>query len=237
MFRRLEQISGQRKNLIVSGCLAAVEAEEVVKRAPDAMIIPPKDYSSFGLLVKEAFGVGDLTERPTLPGEITATLPISQGCLGACSYCITKKARGVLTSYALQDIISNARSAIENGAKEVLVTSQDTACYGFDSGRTLADVLNGVTSIPGDFMVRVGMMNPDSLSKMIEEFIPAFAGPKIYQFVHLPIQSGSERVLEGMNRGYKIGEYRNLIDKIRTESPSLTLSTDVIDRFSGGNGR
>ncbi len=122
---------------------------------------------------------------------------------------------------------------MENGARELLLTAQDTACYGFDLGIDLSDLLLPLTALPGDFMVRVGMMNPDHLGRIIKRFVPTWATEKVYQFVHLPVQSGSTMVLEGMKRGYRPEHFASLVSTLREASPSMTLSTDIITGFPG----
>jgi len=232
MLKRMGEISSQRKHLVVSGCMAAIQADAIVKKAPNAMIIAPRDYGSFTELIESSVGRADLIPL-FRPAPISATLPISQGCVGACSYCITKAARGTLASYPIEDLVASARKHIDSGSREILVTAQDTACYGFDSGKNLSSVLSSLVEIPGDFMVRVGMMNPDNLARVIDDLIPAWMHPKVYKFIHLPVQSGSDDVLDAMNRGYKADEFAALVSKLREACPNMTLSTDVITGFPG----
>jgi MiaB-like tRNA modifying enzyme len=233
MVKRMSELSGQRKKLIVVGCMASVQPDDVVKSAPQALIMAPRDYSEFDSLVEENFGRGDAPPTPIQPSSVTAVLPISQGCVGNCSYCITKQARGTLTSYPVEDLVSAARASLKGGAREILVTAQDTACYGFDRRTDLSHLLNALTSLDGDFMLRVGMMNPDNLSQIVDAFIPSWTSPKVYQFLHLPVQSGSDAVLEAMNRGYVSEQFVDLVARLRQASPSMTLATDVITGFPG----
>jgi threonylcarbamoyladenosine tRNA methylthiotransferase CDKAL1 len=234
MLKRMSELSGQRKKLIVAGCMASVQPDEIVKRAPQALIIAPRDYAGFEASVRESFGPGEgnaiaLMRSPT----VTAVLPVAQGCVGNCSYCITRQARGMLSSYSVESVAANARKALDAGARELLVTAQDTACYGFDRGQDLSDLLRAITALEGDFMVRVGMMNPDNLARVIGRFVPSWTSPKVYQFIHLPVQSGSDAVLEGMNRGYTVAGFEALVSQLRINSPDMVLSTDVITGFPG----
>lgn len=233
MLKRMAELNGQRKKLVVVGCMASVQPDEIVKHAPNAFIMAPRDYSSFSSMVESNFGRGDPPPIVIQPAPVTAVLPVAQGCTGACSYCITRFARGTLRSYPLADIEGAARSALRSGARELLVTAQDTACYGFDAGTDLSTLLDRITALPGGFMVRVGMMNPDNLGRIIDRFLPSWASPKVYQFIHLPVQSGSAAVLEAMNRGYRPEDFVSLVRRSRVASPSMTLSTDVITGFPG----
>ncbi len=231
MLKRMAELSAQRKGLVVTGCMASIQTDEIVRAAPKALIMAPRDYQHFPGLVEDHFGCG--TGTMVLPSPTTLILPIAQGCIGNCTYCITKLARGTLSSYPMADIISQAQHGIEEGARELLVTAQDTACYGFDLGTDLPALLGSLTELPGEFMVRVGMMNPDNLSRIVDRLLPAWTSPKVYQFLHLPVQSGSPAMLEAMNRGYGPGDFISLAKRLRRASPHMTLATDVIVGFPG----
>ena len=227
MLKRAKEISESGKKLVVTGCMAAIQPDELRKISPDAQILAPRDYEKFPSLIGGSSI--PIIRNPT----VTSVLPISQGCLGACTYCITRFARGSLSSYPLHDLVSEADIAISTGTKELLITSQDTACYGFDIGLELADLLNSLTAIPGKFMIRIGMMNPNNLIRTLDKFIQAWSSPKIYKFIHLPVQSGSPDILNSMNRQYSPDDFKNLVNKLRRNFPELMLSTDVITGFPG----
>ncbi len=233
MLRRLEELSAQRKNVIVTGCLAAVQSGEAVRRAPNALVVPPRSYISFTELVEERYGPVEADAVIALPTATSAVVPIAQGCLGNCSYCITRLARGTLFSYPPEGIVEEARRHLEAGAGELLLTAQDTAAYGMDRGTDLGGLLGAITSIPGDFRIRVGMMNPQSLAPVLPSFLSAWLSPKVYQFIHLPVQSGSDRILRAMNRRHTVKEFEALADKLRSASPGMSLATDVITGFPG----
>lgn len=234
MLKRLEELSRQRRNIIVTGCLAAIQSDEAVKCAPDALIIPPRSYDSFIELVEERFGPAEQPPTIMVPASSTsAILPIAQGCLGDCSYCITKLARGRLVSYPLDRLVEDARRHLSSGASELLITAQDTAAYGMDRNTDLGELLSAIAALPGDFRVRVGMMNPQSLEPILPSFLGAWRSAKLYQFVHLPVQSGSGRMLEAMNRHHAPKDFELLVEKLRAESPDMCLATDVIVGFPG----
>ncbi len=231
MLKRMAEISAQRKELLVAGCMASIQADEIIKVAPKALIMAPRDYQRFPSLVEEHFGCGG--SAVVLPSSITFVLPIAQGCIGNCTYCITKLARGTLSSYPINDILAQAQHGLDGGARELLVTAQDTACYGFDLGTDLPHLLSSLTDLHGEFMVRVGMMNPDNLLRIIDRFLPTWTSPKVYQFLHLPVQSGSPAMLEAMSRGYGPEDFTPLAEKLRRASPRMTLATDIIVGFPG----
>lgn len=231
MLKRMAELSAQHKGLVVTGCMASIQADEIIKAAPKAFIMAPRDYQRFPVLVEEQFGCG--AGAVALPSPITFVLPIAQGCIGNCTYCITKLARGTLSSYPKADVLDQAKKGLKGGARELLVTAQDTACYGFDLGTDLPDLLSSLTDLPGEFMVRVGMMNPDNLSRIVDRFLPTWTSPKVYHFLHLPVQSGSPVMLEAMNRGYRPQDFVSLAERLRRASPHMTLATDVIVGFPG----
>jgi MiaB/RimO family radical SAM methylthiotransferase len=119
------------------------------------------------------------------------------------------------------------------GAKEFWVTSQDTACYGRDIGTNLAALLNASGDVEGDFRVRVGMMTPSMVTDILDELIAAFENSKIFKFVHLPVQSGDNRVLKRMRRFYTVQDFKEIVDAFRTAFPDVTLATDIICGFPG----
>lgn len=232
MLKRMREVSGHEKRLIVTGCMASAQHNEISEAVPDAIIIPPSEYESFVQIMTERFGVGDFVGIFE-PDVVSAIVPIAQGCLGSCTYCITRIARGKLKSYNMESIVDNCRSSISGGARELLITAQDTACYGLDTGHTLAELLLRITEISGTFRIRIGMMNPDSLEKIIADFVPVWNNDKVYKFLHLPVQSGSNRILKAMGRRYSVNDFRRQVQMFRERLQDFTLSTDVIVGFPG----
>lgn len=232
MLKRMKEISKQGKQLIVSGCMAAVQPDQVMETAPNALVISPFEYDLFTPLVTEHFGVGNFT-RILEPDFVTAIVPIAQGCLGSCTYCITRIARGKLKSYGMESVVKSCKESVSQGAKELLITAQDTACYGLDVGHNLAELIDAISDIPGKFRMRIGMMNPDSLHKVIDDLILSWDSEKVYKFLHLPVQSGSDRVLKAMGRHYTVDDFKAQVARFRKRYRNLTLSTDVITGFPG----
>lgn len=162
--------------------------------------------------------------------KLTATIPISEGCIGACSYCCVKNARGDLNCYKPDSIIETAKHYLQQGIKQIYLTSQDCSIYEYDSTQ-LADLLRKIQNLPYDFLLRLGMINPRFLHQNLDQIIEILSFDKVYQFIHLPIQSGSSRVLRKMNRPYKISDIIGKIATLREKFPYLTISTDIICGF------
>lgn len=161
----------------------------------------------------------------------TAIVPIAEGCISACSYCATKHARGTLTSYQPQQIVDLIKTLVKNDKKKILLTAQDTGCYGFDIGTNLAELLEKIVAIEGNFTVRVGMMNPQHVKGQLDNLIKVFKNPKIMPFLHIPVQSGSDKVLKDMKRGYNVADFLDIVRKFKREIPDLYFSTDIIVGF------
>jgi threonylcarbamoyladenosine tRNA methylthiotransferase CDKAL1 len=232
ILRRLRQLQDDGKRLVIIGCMASVAKEQLMGDFPGALICGTSDYPALPSMLRREFGI--IGRSVDIAGPMgPAVLPIAQGCNGSCTYCITKLARGDLNSYPLEALVESSRKVISQGAKEIFVTSQDTAGYGMDGEERLPDLLKAICDIPGDFRVRVGMMNPDNLKEIIDGMAEVYHHPKLYRFLHLPVQSGSDRIIREMGRAYTVKEYLELIGRMRAAVPELTLSTDVITGFPG----
>ncbi|UCC58074.1 MAG: tRNA (N(6)-L-threonylcarbamoyladenosine(37)-C(2))-methylthiotransferase [Candidatus Bathyarchaeum sp.] len=232
------------KRLVVTGCLPLinferlkneVEFDGVTGPAPGARIVEVIRRVDGGEKVVYLGGIS----RPSLflprvpVNRLVSVVPINYGCLGECSYCCVFFARGQLKSNLIPEIVERVKQDLNSGAKEVWLTSQDTACYGKDVGTSLADLLRRVCEIEGNFFVRVGMMTPNQVMGILDELIEAYKGEKIFKFLHLPVQSGDDDVLKLMNRRYTVNEFKEIAHAFREEIPRITLSTDVICGFSG----
>ncbi len=227
------------KKIIVSGCMVEIDPEKLDKIGPNCSWIGPHQLSKAADVVNGAY-CGEVVRECGFSKESKVGVPkltddslihiiqICEGCLGACTFCCTRFARGPLNSYPIADIVEEARQAIENGACEIQLTAQDTAAYGKDSGEKLSDLIKEVANLDGDFRVRVGMMHPKNVLSDVDEIIDAIKHPKVYDFIHLPIQSGSDKVLSEMRRGHTIDQYLDIVSRFKSEIPDLTLAVDVI---------
>ncbi len=234
--KRLRELSKLGKKLVITGCMAAVHRKELKEEFPDAILVPPTFYIFIPELIegKEVkLRYVPKADLPKLPSVI-CTIPIGEGCNQDCSYCVTKIARGrIVRSYPMELILRDVRRAVSLGAKEIRLSSQDTAVYGTDLGYSLADLIKEITKIPGNFKVRVGMMNPHNAIKIWDELLDAFSSEKVYKFLHIPVQSGSERILKRMKRGHGRAEYIYIVNSFRSNFEKSTISTDIIVGFPG----
>ena len=227
------------KKIIVGGCMVEIDPEKLDSIGPNCSWIGPHQLNKAADVVKQTY-CGDVVRERGFSKESKVGVPkvsddglihiiqICEGCLGVCSFCCTRFARGPLNSYPIEDIKEEARKAIENGAREIQLTAQDTAAFGRDTGEKLADLIKEVANLDGEFRVRVGMMHPKNILSDVDEIIDAIKHPKVYNFIHLPIQSGSDKVLKEMRRGHTVDQYLEIVNKFKSEIPDLTLATDII---------
>ena len=236
--------SPRDKRLVVTGCLPLINFERLQKEvALDGIVGPAPGEMVVEVLRRVAAGekvvfLGDGSKPglclPHVPlNPVVSVVPINYGCLGNCAYCCVHFARGTLRSYSVDEIVERVKHDLVSGAKEVWLTSQDTACYGRDIGTNLAQLLRSVCEVEGNFFVRIGMMNPDHVLDMLDELVEAYLCKKVFKFLHLPVQSGDDTVLGLMNRRYTVEEFKAVVEAFRQKIPQLTLSTDVICGFPG----
>lgn len=227
VLKRIRKAS-ESKNIIVAGCLPAAQPN-LISMLTDSKNLIETITPNF---LDDEFDYD-------LDGVI-GTVNISNGCVGDCSYCIVKRARGDLVSYSPNDILGAFKGLLKKGAKEIRMTAQDCSAYGLDTNVNtnknninlrLPDLIKDVTSIKGDFQVRIGMMNPDTIRDIQNELIDAFNHPKVFKFLHVPVQSGSNRILQLMNRNYEVSDFLKVINGFRNKLSDITLSTDFIIGF------
>ncbi|MDT7905355.1 MAG: tRNA (N(6)-L-threonylcarbamoyladenosine(37)-C(2))-methylthiotransferase [Sulfolobales archaeon] len=235
MKQRIRELRRTGKRLVVAGCLAGALPATVSALAPEASILGPQAVERIAEVVEspERQVILEGTKAVKVPRMLEGKIfivPIADGCAGECSFCITKLARRKLRSYPMREIVEAVKEAVAKGAVEVELTAQDTAAYGLDLGGKvrLPDLVEKVAEIEGNFMVRVGMMTPEQAMSIVDGLVEALNMEKVYKFVHLPVQSGSDKVLKLMNRKYTIDEYKRLVKELRSKVPGLSVATDII---------
>jgi threonylcarbamoyladenosine tRNA methylthiotransferase CDKAL1 len=218
MLRLIERLRDMP--LYVTGCMAEVQKDRILEVASPRFIRP-------GEIRDEYRGVN--TINPAYVGLVQ----IASGCPGKCSYCITRHARGPLNSFPPEEIVDRTARLVRGGACEIRITAQDVSSWGIDRGSDLCELLGKLCRIPGDFYIRLGMMNPATLLPLLPRIIPLFQEEKVFKFLHVPVQSGSDRVLARMQRRYQVADLEQIAAGFRNEFPSLYLMTDLIPGFPG----
>ncbi len=161
------------------------------------------------------------------------SVPIMYGCDNHCTYCIVPYVRGSEVSRKSQDIVADVTALVEQGAKQVMLLGQNVNSYGksLDSGEDFLSLLKAVCDIPGEFRVDFLSSHPRFFSIELLDFIGQ--NPKMSKFIHLPLQSGCDRILKAMGRGYTVEDYRALVNHARKHYPDINFSSDIIVGFPG----
>jgi MiaB-like tRNA modifying enzyme len=157
---------------------------------------------------------------------------ISHGCDGRCSYCCVRLAKGKLHCYPPKDILKDAGNAIKDGCREIWLTSQDNAAYNHN-GKGLPWLIDKICRLDYDFKIRIGMMDPNNVIKIMDDLIEVYKNDKVYKFLHLPVQSGSDKILKKMRRKYRVSDFLEIVSEFRKSIPPITLSTDIIVGLPG----
>ena len=240
MMHRIKSLKS--KPLIVAGCLPKAEKDTVERFSEKASLLGPNSLGKTLQVINStmngkkqiALEDSDLS-KIGLPkvrlNPAVGIVEIASGCMSECTFCQTKLSKGDLSSYRLGDIVRQVKTEIREGCKEVWLTSTDNGCYGFDIGTDLPSLINTVVEIPGNFMVRVGMMNPMYMPRIKERLIESFDNVKVFKFIHVPVQCGSDKVLQDMKRGHTEGAFREIVKKVRERFGQFTISTDIIVGF------
>jgi len=232
MLERIRALSGVGKKVIVTGCMATAQRGLAASLVGAENVVPLES-----LLTPQECKAEDDWSRivpplPSRPLGRTAVVPIARGCLGSCSYCIVRRAVGPLRSHSIAALVTHIEEMVRGGAAEAYLTSQDLAAFGTDNGETLVELLEAISSIPGDFRVRLGMMTPNGAAPIIDEILRLFERDrKFYRFLHLPLQSGDDDILKVMGRGYGRADFLSIVERARARVSSLTVTTDIIVGF------
>ena len=240
MMHRIKSL--ETKPLIVAGCLPKAEKENVAKFTKNASLLGPNslgktlDVINSTLLGRKQIALEDSDlSKVGLPkvrlNSAVGIVEIASGCMSECTFCQTKLAKGDLSSYRLGDIVRQVQTEIKEGCKEVWLTSTDNGCYGLDIGTDLPTLVNAVSEIQEDFMIRVGMMNPMYMPRIKQNLIDSYDNEKVFKFLHIPVQSGSDKVLNDMKRGHTSQTFREIVNKTKGKFENFTISTDIIVGF------
>ncbi len=240
MINRIKKLKS--KPLIVAGCLPKAEKSTVEKFGPHASLLGPNsigktlDVISSTLKGKKRIELEDSdVAKVGLPkvrlNPVVGIVEIAGGCMSECTFCQTKLSKGDLRSYRIGDIVRQVKYDVDNGCKEIWLSSTDNGCYGFDIGTDLPRLISAVGEIERDFMIRIGMMNPMYMPRIRDGLLRSFENTKVFKFLHIPVQSGSNRVLKEMKRGHTSQVFRDANDKFRKKFGRFTISTDIIVGF------
>jgi tRNA-2-methylthio-N6-dimethylallyladenosine synthase len=241
--RRLKEqraAEGGRMILAVAGCVAQAEGEQILARAPYVdIVLGPQTYHRLPEMVARAARAGETVIDTDFPAEdkfdflpdaaapqgITAFLTIQEGCDKFCSFCVVPYTRGAEQSRPAGAIIAEARRLVAQGAREITLLGQNVNAWHGDQGG-LGRLLRDLAKLPGLLRLRYTTSHPRDMD---DALIAAHRDlPTLMPFLHLPVQSGSDRIIRAMNRGHSVVDYLRLVGKLRAARPDIALSSDFI---------
>ncbi|CDP52153.1 tRNA-i(6)A37 methylthiotransferase [Devosia sp. DBB001] len=250
--RDKRRAAGEDMMIGVAGCVAQAEGEEIIRRSPAVdLVFGPQSYHRLPDLVTRALNGQVIdTEFPpedkfehlpapkkevTISRGLTAFLTVQEGCDKFCSFCVVPYTRGAEVSRPVSQVLAEARNLVEAGVKELTLLGQNVNAYHglTESGRAmgLGELLYKLAEIPGLERLRYTTSHPRDMDDALIEAHRDL--DKLMPYLHLPVQSGSDRILKAMNRRHDRDEYLRLIERIKTARPDLALSGDFIVGFPG----
>ncbi len=240
---RLRRDGGTQPMIAVAGCVAQAEGAEVARRAKVDIVVGPQAYHNLPDLVARAArgeaaldtGMPLLSKFGAMPARrkvaASAFLTVQEGCDKFCTYCVVPYTRGAEISRPFAAIVDEARALIDAGAKELILLGQNVNAWADGEGRGLDHLIRALDALPGLIRIRYMTSHPND---MTEGLIRAHAEVEtLMPYLHLPVQSGSDRVLKAMNRSHSAESYQRIIDRVRGARPDIAISGDFIVGFPG----
>ncbi|RLG21607.1 threonylcarbamoyladenosine tRNA methylthiotransferase [Candidatus Micrarchaeota archaeon] len=216
------------KRVILLGCLPRINPK--LSRSLGVEIVDLDDYHLLPYIIDGDRALEE-KDRIKLPmyddSSVTGIIPIAEGCLGNCTYCAVKNARGRLRSYPEDWIVKKLKHLVKIGKKQIFITAQDTGCYGLDINSSLPELVKKLLEVEGEFRIRIGMMNPQFAKEISKDLLPLFSDKRLYRFVHIPLQSGSNKVLKDMKRSYTVEDFMETVKNFR-KVKDMSIATDMI---------
>lgn len=231
--------------IYITGCAPKDFREEAIRVVPQVQFTTLSDLENDPQFISISGNVtqdrtsernGSITRHKNVLREspFVGIVNIEEGCLDACAFCSTHLVKGRLHSFAPNDIVDQVQALVDDGCLEIQLTGQDCACYGFDIGTNLAELTQRIlTHVNGNYRIRLGMGNPRHVLGYQEALLDCFSDERVYKFIHIPVQSGSENILKAMNRRHTARDYATLAHAFTERFSKFTLSTDLIVGYPG----
>jgi tRNA-2-methylthio-N6-dimethylallyladenosine synthase len=237
---------GGRMIVAVAGCVAQAEGAEMMRRAPCVdLVFGPQSYHRLPELITRVLRANgtdvldtsfpaepkfDFLPDPTGPRGVAAFLTVQEGCNKFCSFCVVPYTRGAEYSRPVMQVVAEARHLVRGGTREITLLGQNVNAYhgeGPDSREwRLGELIRRLADLPGLDRIRYTTSHPRNVD---DELIAAHHDvPQLMPFLHLPVQSGSDRILAAMNRRHTVADYRRIVERLRSARCDLALSTDLI---------
>lgn len=248
IIHRLEELGKSSTPVIVTGCLPKISPDRIEQAIPGyAALLGPQSINTLASIIPRilhgARGIRQIESDNSYklkwlagpPDSVICTIPICEGCLGSCAYCAVKFARGKVRSYSISSIHRIIERCIHLGYREIRLTSQDAAVFGSDTGESLTDLLLSIGNIEGNHRFRLGMFNPNIVMSSINDLLESMQNEHFFKFFHIPLQSGSDKILKTMKRRYIVSDWVDIVERIRKRFKNPTIATDIIVGFPGEN--
>jgi len=243
MLHRIQELTKTKKPTVLAGCLPKADKDRVENMFPSVSLLGPQSIDRTIDVVKSALAGNKIailddstSNKINIPkirlNPIVGIVEIATGCMSECTFCQTKLAKGEIRSYPPGEILRQIKHDLQDGCKEIWLTSTDNGCYGKDIGSNIAELLELCCGVDLHYRLRTGMMNPMHLSSVIKDLVEVYEhNENIYKFLHIPVQSGSDRILRKMKRGHSVKTYREVVKAFRSRIPEITVATDIIVGF------
>jgi len=232
------------KKLVVTGCITKDIIPQIRKINQEASLINTHNIHKIVEAVEESLQ-GNVLEALTqeriikaeLPkvrtNKVIGIVPIASGCDDFCSYCSVKLIKGNIFTYPESYVVNEVNKNIEQGCKEIWLTSQDNGAYGLDTKkRRLINLLHEILDkVQGDYKIRLGMINPRHVMSMIDDLIKIYQDDRMFKFLHIPIEAGNNEILGKMKRKYNVHEFKEMVNRFRKYVKDVTIATDMIVGF------
>ncbi|KAI0985814.1 hypothetical protein GJ496_010365 [Pomphorhynchus laevis] len=230
-----------QKKIVLAGCVTEVDGESFSNKWNVSIV--GVDYIDRVVEVVDEAVQGHTTiligkrELPSLvipkvrQNKFIEIISVSSGCLNHCTYCKTKLARGELRSYSIKDIVDRCASVFScEGVREIWLTSEDLGAYGIDIGTDIIKLIDAILRVtPIGCMIRLGMTNPPYMYTHAQDLVRILSDTRVYSFLHIPVQSGSNSVLADMRREYCIDDFESLVQTVTSAVPGgVHIATDII---------
>ena len=232
------------KKLIVTGCITRDIIPQIRKINTEASLINTHNIHRIVEAVEETLQGNVLEaltqERPlkvNLPkirtNKVVGIVPIASGCADFCTYCSVKLIKGNIFSYPEAYVVNEVKKNIEQGCREIWITSQDNGAYGMEKDEhRLPILLHAILNkVPGDYKIRLGMINPRHVMVMIDELIKIYQDDRMFKFLHIPVEAGNNEVLGKMKRKYTVHDFKDMVERFRRYVKDMTIASDIIVGF------
>ena len=225
--KRLLQIKHKNCSLVVGGCLSEIN-EKRLSRIFKGLTLSPKSMHKLNNYINAKVKIDDINISLDTPSEFC--IDICRGCLGECTYCKIKNSIGSVKSTPLEQIIKQFKMGIEKGYKKLRLIGDDVGCYGADMNTDLSILIKRLAEEKKLFRLRIAQAAPERLIPLLPGIKP-YVKSGLIDFIYLPVQSGSNRILKLMGRKYTTEQIRDFISELVMLNPNITFKTDFIVGF------